>query len=109
MMSFQFGYKNVFMGFASTDTKCFASIENADRSVITSGGSKGGREGRAPTPLPPRGPNYFNFMQFLGNFGKIICWRPPGSWRPLLGEILDPPLITVCFQKHECQFDFTKK
>ena len=33
-----------------------------------SGGSKG-REGRAPPQLP----NSFNFMQFLGNFGKIIC------------------------------------
>ena len=32
-----------------------------------------GCEGRAP---PPGGPNSF----------------PPGSWRPLLGEILDPPL-----------------
>ena len=32
-------------------------------------------------------------MQFLGKFGKIIGWPPPGSWRPLLGEILDPPLI----------------
>ena len=28
---------------------------------------------------PPRGPNSFNFMQFLGKFGKIVCWRPP--WR----------------------------
>ena len=61
-------------------------------SPLTSGWSKGGgREGRAP----PGGPNSFNFMQFLGNFGKIVCWRPPGSWRPLLGEILDPPLLTV--------------
>ena len=43
---------------------------------------------------PPWGPNSFNFMQFLGKFGKIVCWRPPlGSWRPLLGEILDPPLV----------------
>ena len=41
---------------------------------------------------PPGGPNSFNFMQFLGNFGEIVSWRPPGSWRPLLGEILDPPL-----------------
>ena len=32
-------------------------------------------------------------MQFLGKFGKIVCWRPLGSWRPLLGEILDPSLI----------------
>ena len=29
---------------------------------------------------------------FLGKFGKIICWRPPESWRLHLGEILDPPL-----------------
>ena len=35
-------------------------------------------------------PNSFDFMQFSGNFGKFVCWRPPGSWRPLLGEILDP-------------------
>ena len=37
----------------------------------------------------PGGPNSFNYMQFLGNFGKIVCWCPLGSWRPLLGEILD--------------------
>ena len=54
---------------------------------ITSGGSKGGAR--------DVGPNSFNFMQFLGKFGKIVCWCPPGSWRPLLAEILDPPLITV--------------
>ena len=34
-------------------------------------------------------------MQFLGKFGKIICWRPPPP--PLtLGEILVPPLVCVC-------------
>ena len=43
-----------------------------------------GRKGRAP----PGGQNSFNFMQFLGKFGKFVCWRP------LLGEILDPPLVT---------------
>ena len=32
---------------------------------------------------PPGGPNSFNFMQFLGNFGKIVCWRPPGELAPL--------------------------
>ena len=42
-------------------------------------------------------PNSFNFMQFLDKFCKIVCWRPPGSWRPLLGEILDPPL-TCCLK-----------
>ena len=40
---------------------------------------------------PPR-PNSFNFMQFLGRFGKIVCWRPREGWRPHVGEILDPPL-----------------
>ena len=24
----------------------------------------------------PSGPNSFNFMQFLGNFGEIVCWCP---------------------------------
>ena len=24
-----------------------------------------------------RGSNFFNFMQFLGNFGKSVCSRPP--------------------------------
>ena len=38
----------------------------------------GARDARAP------GPNSFNFMQFLGKFGKIICWRP-------LGELAPPP------------------
>ena len=27
----------------------------------------------------PRGPNSFNFMQFLGKFDKIVCWHP--HWR----------------------------
>ena len=40
------------------------------------------REGRAAPP--PGGPNSFNFMQFLGKFGKIVCWRPPG-------ELASPP------------------
>ena len=57
----------------------------------SSGGSKG-----SARDAPPGGPNSFNFMQFLGNFCKIVCWRPPlRSWRPLLGEILDPELILV--------------
>ena len=25
----------------------------------------------------PSGPNSFNFMQFLRNFGEIVCWCPP--------------------------------
>ena len=58
-----------------------------------SGGSNAGREGC------PRGPNSFNCMQFLGKFGKIICWRPLEGWRPRLGEILDLPPYMI----HECQ------
>ena len=38
-----------------------------------SGGSKGGREGRAP----PLDQNFFIFMQVLGKIGQIIGWRPP--------------------------------
>ena len=34
------------------------------------------------TCAPPGGPNSFNFMQFLGTFGKIVCWRPPGELAP---------------------------
>ena len=47
----------------------------------------------------PGNPNSFNFMQFLGKFGKIVCWRPPppGSWRTHLKEILDPPLLGITF------------
>ena len=28
------------------------------------------------SPPPSRGPNSFNFIQFLGTLGKIVCWRP---------------------------------
>ena len=41
------------------------------------------------------GTNSFNFIGFLGKFGKIVCWRPLESWRPHLGEILDPPLLST--------------
>ena len=30
-----------------------------------------------------------NFMQFFGNFDKIVCWRP------LLREILDLPMLSL--------------
>ena len=54
---------------------------------ICIGGCKGGG-----TCEIPRGPNSFNFMQFWGKFGKIVCWHLPP---PHLGEILDPPLICL--------------
>ena len=42
---------------------------------IVSVADLGGREGCAPPP--PGHPNSFDFMQFSGKFGKIVCWRPP--------------------------------
>ena len=50
-----------------------------------SGRSEGGARDACPTPR--RGSKFF---QFHAVFGKI--WRPLESWRPYLGEILDPPL-----------------
>ena len=44
---------------------------------VCSDGSKGGAR-----HAPSGGPNSFNFMQFLGKFGKIVCWRPPGELEP---------------------------
>ena len=50
----------------------------------------GGRPGAHSTPTAQ---NFLNFMQFFAKFGKIICWRPPEGWSPLLREILDQPLV----------------
>ena len=36
------------------------------------GGSKRG----VSDTCAPGGPNSFNFMQFWGKFGKIVCWCP---------------------------------
>ena len=48
---------------------------------LTIGGSKGGRQGRAPPP--PGGPNSFIFMQFSAKMWKIIAilgvGAPPGE------------------------------
>ena len=61
-----------------------------------------GRKGR-----PPGGPNSFNFMQFLGKFDNIVCWRPlpgelappprgnPGSATGLGGELLQKLIIKL--------------
>ena len=52
------------------------------------GGCKGGGcQGRAPP-----GPNYFNFIQYLGSCLNNSFLHPP-FWRPHLGEILDLPLF----------------
>ena len=60
--------------------------------IMASGGSKGGRRGRAP----PRGSKFFQFHAVFGKNRQIRMLAPPlGSWRPLLGEILDPPLMAI--------------
>ena len=50
-------------------------------SFTISGGFRGGAGGAHL----PGCPNSFDFMQFLGQFGKIVCWRPPwgfgAPWR----------------------------
>ena len=48
--------------------------------LVFSGGSKGGA--RDVCSPPPGDPNSFNFMQFVGKFGKIVCLRPPGELEP---------------------------
>ena len=54
----------------------------------TIGGSKGGRQGRAP----PRGSKFFHFHAvFSKNLKNNSNF---GSWRTPLGKILDPPLDT---------------
>ena len=48
--------------------------------------------GGGGTREAPRRPNSFKFMQFFGEIRQNRYVGAPGSWRPLLGEILDPPL-----------------
>ena len=74
--------------------QCHHSIVSALTLTLSSGGSMIAARGTCA----PGGPDSFNFMQFLGKFGKIVYWRPlppPESWRPNLGEILDAPLLSV--------------
>ena len=42
---------------------------------------------RARGTRPPGGQNSFNFMQFLGKFGQIVCWCTPwrlAKWSPCI-------------------------
>ena len=55
---------------------------------VVSGGSKGGARD-APVQIPSIS------CSFWENLAKSYVGAPPGSWRPLLGEILDPPLVVV--------------
>ena len=54
------------------------------------------REGRAPP-----GSNFFQFHAVFGKIWQIRMLAPPlGSWRRLLGEILDPPLVSGTRDTH---------
>ena len=48
-------------------------------------------------PPPPKGSKFFQFHAVFGEIWQNRMLAPPppspGSWRPLLGEILDPPLL----------------
>ena len=55
--------------------------------VSYSGGSKGGSR-----DAPPGDSKFFQFHAVFGKIWQNRILAPPGSWRPLLGEILDPPL-----------------
>ena len=55
------------------------------------GGSKGGRQGRAP----PWGSKFFHFHAVFGK--KLKNNSIFGSWRSPLGKILDPPLHSAIF------------
>ena len=49
-------------------------------------------------PPPPRGSKFFQFHAVFGKFWRNrMLAPPPGSWRPLLGEILDPPLVIISY------------
>ena len=53
-------------------------------------------QGVAPGTPPLLGPNCFIFMQFSGKIDQSNSWRPHLlGWRPLLLEILDPPLARI--------------
>ena len=54
---------------------------------------------------PPWGSKFFRFHAVFGkNWQNRMLAPPPGSWRPLLGEILDPPLARYLLKakKQEC-------
>ena len=73
------GYMRVWLlcGFIRT-LQYMSHMRNMKTEIVPSGRSRGG----AWRIRPPGGPNYFNFKQFWGNFGKIVCWCPSGQLAP---------------------------
>ena len=71
-----------------TGERAFACKQCSKSFLYRSGGSKGGRQGRAVQISSIS-------CSFWGKLAKIIGWRPHlWSWRTPLWEILDPPLVT---------------
>ena len=66
------------------------------RCIFNSGGSKGGARGTRALPL---GAQILSIScSFSENLAKSYVGAPPlGSWRPLLREILDPPLFKLSY------------
>ena len=61
--------------------------------------------GRVPR-APPEGPKFFQFHAVFGKIWQNRMLAPPlGSWRPLPGEILDPPLQAKVNVKFLARFD----
>ena len=57
------------------------------------------RGGARDARTPPGAQILSISCSFWGNMAKsYVGAPPPGSWRPLLGEILDPPFKTPHFQ-----------
>ena len=69
------------MGFNLISVRCLPRHTLVSHSEENSGGSKGGTR-----DAHPRSQNSFNFMQFLGKLGKIICWHPQGLVPPPRGN-----------------------
>ena len=66
----------------------FLNVSVIDSQLAGPSSSADLRGGAGDARPPLAGQNFFIFMQFSAKIDKIIGWRPPpGSWRPLLGEI----------------------
>ena len=80
---------------------CHVKIVKASNAAIKiriwwpdySDGSKGGSR-----DAPPWGSKFFQFHAIFEKIWQNRMLVPPRSWRPLLGEILDPPLWKLSFQ-----------
>ena len=61
-------------------------IYHHSKSYLLNGESSGGSKESTRDICPPKGPNSFNFMQFLGKFGKLYVGAPLGVGTPPQGD-----------------------